>query len=200
MSVHVVVRVMKTFVGVDGVIFIIGEGDMHPIEEEWKRIKEFRNYEVSNLGRVANSKTDIIVQPSLTLQGALKVGLYDGTHQYTRSLKVLVAEAFVKGRTETFDTPVLLDGDQLNCVAHNLVWRPRWLAWHFARQFRRVPEFYHLGPIVEIDEWGIVCGVYNSVVEIGTTLGVLFDDVWDSIHTKRPVFPTNKRFAFADKV
>lgn len=170
------------------------------LEEIWKVIADFPNYEVSNHGRIANVETDVLIQPSTTLQGGLKVGIYKNDKQYTRSVKRLVAEAFVEGFTEIFDTPVVLDGDQLNCAAYNLVWRPRWFAWQYAHQFKHVLDHYRLGPIVELDETGIVLGAYDNIMEVGTRNGLLFSNVWTAIHAKAPVFPTKQRFAFADKV
>jgi NUMOD4 motif len=168
--------------------------------EEWRTVINFPLYEVSNLGRVVNKETDVLIQPSLTLQGALKVGLYIGPKQYTRSVKRLVAEAFVPGRTVLFDTPVLRDGNQHNCNANNIVWRPRWFALTYARQFTNIPDHYRLGPIVELDHEGVVLGAYIDVVEIGVTHGLLFKGVWSGLHTRLPVFPTQQLFAFANKV
>lgn len=192
----------KTGVVVDSVKFIIGGGNVVQVHEEWREVDGFPLYEVSNLGRIANVTDDVLLRPSYTKQGALKVGLYsmDDHKQYTRSVKVLVAEAFVEGCTLVFNTPVLLDGDQDNCVAHNLVWRPRWFAWHYARQFRNIFEFYRLGPIVELDIDGIILGAYHDTVEVGVTNGLLFEHIWQGIHNRTGVFPTRQRFAFADKV
>jgi hypothetical protein len=168
--------------------------------ERWVRIKEFPIYEVSNLGRVANTINDFFVRPSLTLQGALKVGLVRNGKQYTRSLKVIVADSFVNGRTETFNTPVLMDGNQLNCVAHNLVWRPRWYAWSYSYQFHNIPPHFRKGPIVEISDDGIVLCAYLDIVEVGITNGLLFKDVWQGVISRQPVYPTSQLFLFADKV
>lgn len=168
--------------------------------EKWKTIEEFPLYEVSNFGRVANKNTDVIIQPSTTMQGGVKVGLYLDKKQYTRSLKVLVAEAFVDRPHEMFDTPMLLDGNQLNCSADNIVWRPRWFAWNYRRQFVYIPEIYTIGPVVELDEEGIILTAYTDVVEVGVLNGLLFTDVWRVIHTRQPIFPTRQFFAFANKV
>lgn len=181
------------------------------IQELWKRIPKFRGYEVSTYGRVANVSNDLLLQPSKTLQGGLKVGLYQDGVQHTRSLKVLVAEAFVEHDIDPvstdvpFDTPILLDGDQENCHATNILWRPRWFAWQYSRQFSN-PSFmtdnplYHKGPVIELDALGHVCGIHDSAWKIATTQGLLLHDVWTSINTRSVVFPTRQSFAFADKV
>lgn len=170
------------------------------MSEEWRQLTEFPLYEVSNLGRFVNRDNDLIIQTSRTLQGDLKVGLYIDDIQYTRMVKKLVAETFVQGRTLVFDTPILRDGNQLNCSAANIEWRPRWFAISYARQFKKIPDHYRLGPIVELDEEGIVIGAYSDTVEVGITNGLLFRHIWEALHTRQMVFPTWQRFAFSDKV
>lgn len=170
------------------------------ILETWKRITNFRGYDVSNFGQIANRKTDTLLRPSVTQQGALKVGLWKDGKQHTRSVKVLVAKAFVDQPRPMFDCPIHLDGNQLNVRADNLVWRPRWFANKFARQFEKELYVYTKGPIVELDEEGVVCGAYLHTKEAAMMNGLLFEDVWDSIHTRRTVFPTGQIFALADKV
>ena len=109
--------------------------------EEWKTIEEFPNYDISNYGNIANNFNEVLLEVSKTKQGALKVGLVKDGKQYTRSVKVLVAEAFVIGQTDIFDTPILLDGNQSNCSAWNIEWRPRWHAWNYSYQFNDIKEF-----------------------------------------------------------
>ena len=170
------------------------------MSEEWRQLFEFPLYEVSNLGRFVNRDSDMIVQTSLTLQGDQKIGLYIGDVQHTRMVKRLVAETFVQGRTHIFDTPLLRDGNRMNCSAANLLWRPRWFTVQYSRQFREKKPFYDQGPLVELDDEGIVLGAYSNTIDAGIINGLLWKDVWKSLHTREPVFPTGQRFAFADKV
>jgi hypothetical protein len=168
--------------------------------EVWRQIKDFSDYDVSNLGNIANNKTDVILEKSLTKQGGVKVGLVKNGKQYTRSVKVLVANTFVEGKTNIFNTPILLNGDQLDCSADNIMWRPRWHAWHYSYQFNNVKDFYRIGPVLELDDNGIIFCAYKDVVEAGIVNGVLFSDIWKSIHMKRKVFPTGQNFTLHDKV
>jgi hypothetical protein len=168
--------------------------------EDWKTIEEFPNYDISNYGNIANNFNEVLLEVSKTKQGALKVGLVKDGKQYTRSVKVLVAEAFVKGQTDIFDTPILLDGNQSNCSAWNIEWRPRWHAWNYAYQFNDIKEFYYMGPVLELDSDGIILRAYKHIVDAAVDNGVLFSDVWKSIHTKRETFPTGQIFTLADKV
>ena len=64
------------------------------------------------------------------------VGLFRDQEQYKRSVALLVAKAFLKQPSEFFDTPINLNGDRLDNQVINLMWRPRWFAIKYNRQFR----------------------------------------------------------------
>ena len=173
---------------------------MNNEKEVWKIIKDFPNYDVSNFGNIANKHSDNILEQSTTKQGALKIGLVKNGKQLTRSVKVIVAETFVQGKNEIFNTPILLDGNQLNCYASNILWRPRWYAWNYSFQFNDVPDFYFDGPVLELNCDGIILLAYNNVYEAAVKNGLLFHEVWKSIHTKKEVFPTKQFFTLPNKV
>src|SRR5689334_13655848 len=118
-------------------------------EEQFKQIPGFDRYEVSSLGRVINIRTgrDMVLSP--TMDGILTVGLMLNGKQYRRSVKVLVARAFVEGETEIMNTPIQLDGDHKNLRADNLAWRPRWLALAYTKQFEDPPTWFFAAPVVE---------------------------------------------------
>lgn len=157
---------------------------------EWMPISEFPDYLVSNLGDVVNGKTGRWIQLSATQRGTTKVGLVHHGKQYTRSVSVLVAEAFVPGRDEIYDTPIHLDGDKTNCRADNIAWRPRWFALAYAQQFNNISDNDRLGPLRDIT----TDQRYYDIVEAGTLHGLLFKDVRRAIVMKESVFPTIQRF------
>jgi len=170
------------------------------IPEEWRVLDEFPKYEISNLGRIARSRDDLIVTPSKTQHGDLKVRLYISLEETrTRLLKVLVAETFVPKLDDIFDTPILIDGNPENVMATNIAWRPRWYAWKYTRQFAEPqPEEYKRGPVVELDEDGqTIINIYDDIIEVGITHGLLFERIWKSIHQQEQVFPTGQQFAWA---
>lgn len=156
------------------------------MEEQWAQIKEFPNYSISSEGRVRNDDRGRIVKVSRTQQGASKVGLVHSKKQHTRAVNVLVAEAFVSGYSDIFNTPMHLDGDASNNRAENLVWRPRWFAWKYTRQFETVNEYNGLGPIKERSS-GIV---YIDIVSAGVLNGILFEEIAMSLSTKEATWPT----------
>lgn len=153
------------------------------MSEEWEVIDEFPDYAVSSFGRVVNIKTDMPRKTSINQQGIVKISLYIGRELITRSVAVLVAEAFVKGQTNLANTPIHLDGDRENCRADNLMWRPRWFAVQYHRQFHS-EEFHNSDVAIRDVETGVE---YESVKEACTALGLYYNDVYRSYVHGRPV-------------
>lgn len=146
------------------------------MRERWDTLDEFPDYAVSDLGDVVNIKTGMPRKTSINQQGIVKISLYQGRELITRSVAVMVAEAFCDGRTEFFNTPIHLDGDRENCRADNLMWRPRWFAVQYHRQFQS-PEF-HASDVCIMD---IDTGKeYDSVKEACMDLGLYYNDVYRS--------------------
>lgn len=163
------------------------------MDEIWATLDEFPNYQVSNSGQVRNEETGRQLNQSFNPQGALKVGLFDGSSQYTRSVKFLVAVAFVGGRTPIFDTAVNLDGDQSNNDEDNLVWRPRWFAMRYTRQFHKVGEWFLYRRVIDLETQE----VYDDVVDAAIANGLLLVDILQSIHNEQAkCFPTWQKFDF----
>lgn len=162
------------------------------MEEKWNIIEEFPSYKVSNYGDILNTSTGKLMKQSVNTSGVLKVGLVMGGKQYARSVKILVADAFVFGRSDIFDTPIHLDGNPHNNRADNLAWRPRWFAWKYTRQFAETYN-HHRGPVrdVSTDIW------YNTVIEAATANGILVKDIIRSVGALGfEIFPTGQKFSF----
>lgn len=166
------------------------------MDEIWVALDEFPSYAVTNYGTITNIATRRDVRQSQTKQGAVKVGLMRGGVQYTRSVKVLVAETFVDGRSDIFDTPINLDGDPRNNNADNLAWRPRWFAWKYSRQFSHISKADRQGPVRDLR----TREVYDSVYDASITNGLLMTDVWRSIHHEEATFPTKQQFGLIKQV
>lgn len=158
--------------------------------ERWEIIDEFPYYKVSDYGRVANIETGRIIKQSRTAGGIVKVGLVNSGRQYTRSVCNLVAEKFVDGSTEMFDTPIHLDFDKTNNYYKNLLWRPRWFAWKYTRQANEGSEHFERGPLIDVD----TNIVYNNFYHAATTFGILAEDIWRCVIFKKRIFPTNQLF------
>jgi hypothetical protein len=138
------------------------------------------------------------MRTSKNTQGVIKVGLMgmDGK-QHTRSVKVLVAEAFVGGRDEICNTPIHLDLDENNCCADNLVWRPRWFAWKYTTQ--PMYRYYTINPVCEVLDSEPYGQVYRNMQEASMANGLLMKDILISCHEGKACFPTAQHFMYVKK-
>lgn len=162
------------------------------MRERWLEIRNFPNYAISNFGRVKNIKFDRPVAVTFNAAGIPIVSLLGSGRRSTRSVKVLVAEAFLPKDNPRFNTPINLDCDPTNNRIDNLVWRPRWFAWKYHNQMRYIDSFMHTGKVRNI-KTGIV---YSSVTEACLVNGALFVDMINSIYQRNPVFPLYQYFEF----
>lgn len=160
------------------------------MEMEWVTIPEFPNYLVSSNGDVVNANSGRWLAQSLTQEGVPKVGLVGGSKQATRSIGVLVAEAFVPGRDDVSDTVVHLDGNRENNRAYNLAWRPRWFAHAYYTQLADISESSRIGPLRDSRSGQR----YMDVLECAITHGLLMADIRKSLVMGEVVFPTLQRF------
>jgi hypothetical protein len=160
--------------------------------EELRIIREFPNYEVSSWGKVykKGSSQDLVQSP--TLRGDLTVGLMKDGIQFRRSVKGLVARAFVDGENELFNTPILLDGDKENVRADNIEWRPRWFALEYARQFTDIRGWFREGPVLDI----INNIQYESIFHAAIANGSLCKDIRAAIPSGTHVFPHGEKYIY----
>ena len=96
--------------------------DQLSINEEWRSIDGYINYQVSNIGRVRNSKTGRILTPQINRGGYYQVGLYcDSKNKLLRSVHRLVANEFLE-KPDNLDYYVVdhIDRDKNNNKVYNL--------------------------------------------------------------------------------
>jgi len=166
--------------------------------EEWRIVREFPNYQISNKGRVFNSKRNQHMRTSVTPFGHVKITLtdYDGS-RHTRSVAQLVADMFVPHPNYMCDHLMVLDGDLLHVEASNLAWRPRWFAWKYTRQLKvPQPRQYHNLAVRNVttgDE-------YESIIHAGMTEGLLFENIWRSTYTRQETYPHGSVFEIIERV
>ena len=89
------------------------------MQEEWKLIQEYQNYEVSNHGRVRNTEKDKVISNSRNKHGYYTVHLAKDGIRKTHNLHSLVARYFVPNpfRLMMVDH---IDRDRLNNMYSNL--------------------------------------------------------------------------------
>lgn len=168
------------------------------VETRWRTIPEFPRYEVSDRGEIYNTYYRQMMRTSLSTHGHVKINLTDDRGQrHTRSVALLVANAFVRPPNHLCDYLILLDGNLERVEAVNLAWRPRWFAWRYTHQLKvRQPVHYRNLMVRDM----VHNFTYNSIVEAGIEEGLLFDDIWRSTYTDEEVFPTGAVFEVTERV
>jgi len=155
-------------------------------------IPDFPRYEVTNHGRVFNRRTGREMTMSPTAAGDLTVGLVRGGYQCRRSVKVLVAEAFVRGRSDVFNTPIQIDGVKENLNAYNICWRPRWFAWEYTHQFKDIHNWYNYGPILDT-----VNNIeYDCIFVAAVKTASLCKHIYAAISSGTHVFPGGEKYVY----
>lgn len=127
--------------------------------QTWKPIDEFPKYLVSSEGVIKNHERGTIVRTRQNAQGIAMVNLMRGNSRLTRSVALLVAQAYLRPPlNEAYNSVIHLNGDRGDCAATNLMWRPRWFAIKYHRMFDK-PAF---NVSVTIDQTGEVFGTLRE--------------------------------------
>lgn len=158
--------------------------------KEWKTIREFPNYSVSDLGDIKNKKSGRVLRQSVNQYDVPCVGLFKEGEQYHRSVPLLVATAFIPQLDGVFDTPINLNGDRMDNRVGNLVWRPRWFAVKYNQQFKAagIPEMDV--PLLNLD----TREKFRNSRECVIYYGLLEQDLVLSIINRTFVWPTYHQF------
>ena len=160
------------------------------MNEHWKTIEWFPEYSVSNFGNVRSNKSERILSVSPNQFGVIQVGLMRDSVQYHRSVPLLVAKAFLPIHPGPFDTPINLNGDRQNNHVDNLVWRPRWFAVKYNRQFR-YPYSNHINSPIVDKKTG---DVSENSFECAMHYGLLEEEIVIAILNRTYVWPTYQEF------
>lgn len=170
-------------------------------EEQWREIRDFPGYSVSNHGRIYTERygEGRFIQPSPNNFGHIRVGLvseWDGK-RYTRSVAVLVAQAFVEAPNLWSDHVIILDGVLSNVRSDNLAWRTESAAYQYARQLKQAQPVYFQNLAVTNLDRNIE---YDCIVQAGMCEGLLFKDIWRSTYSGSRVPPYGHVFEVTERV
>lgn len=112
--------------------------------EEWRVLTHlgYPNYEVSNQGRIRNTKSGRLVKAHPNGHGIYHVGLYSHGTRTNYSVGKLVGLMFLPiPENENFDTITHRDGRNHNNYYWNLEWRPRWFAVKYNQEYHAMESF-----------------------------------------------------------
>lgn len=161
--------------------------------EVWVEVHEFPGYSVSDRGRVRNDETGRLLSLSPNQYGVLRVGMMNtDRHQENRSVALLVAKHHLElpPDNSAFDTPINLDGDRYNNRADNLMWRPRWFALKYHKQFEEGARTGYKVPIQVLSTGDI----FPDSMAAAMRFGILAEDTVKSAIHNQFVFPTFQKF------
>lgn len=159
--------------------------------EQWAPIKGFPDYLVSNFGEIVNQERDYSVRQFLTRTGYCYASIMDASGtQRSCSVSLAVARAFLdKPPVDTFDTPINLNGYRGDNIVSNLMWRPRWFAREYHRQFRS-GSLGFLRPVYEVSTGE----VFETSLDAAVKYGLLNKDIVLAYTQGKTVWPTTLRF------
>ena len=141
------------------------------MEEKWKSIEGYPNYQVSSLGRVKSlnyrrTKKEKILKLIKNRNGYLQVNLYKGKKMKTMYIHILVASAFVQNNS-IFNTEINhIDECKTNNCASNLEWCDHIYNINFGSHNERMAKSKSK-PVICIETGKI----YPSTIEIERQLG-----------------------------
>ena len=166
------------------------------MDEVWKTIDDFPNYEVSNYGNVRNIKNGRLMQQKIGRDGHyLSVYLCDAERENTKTVHRLVAKAFIPN-PENKTQVNHVDGNKLNNRVDNLEWcTPKENNIHAIRTGLNRPGEYQKKQI-KIVETG---EIFNGVVECANAVGGDFRNVYRSLNSDRHYAVNGLHFEYVDK-
>lgn len=140
------------------------------MEEIWKTIEEFPNYEVSSLGNVRNKKTGRILKSSLA-KGYPQVILCQNGDKYSRRVHRLVATAFLPNPN---NYPDINHKDE--CKTHNNVDNLEWCDETYNIQYSgyklRTPHSRRGDLVKQYDHKGNLLNEYKSTRDAWRETGI----------------------------
>lgn len=160
---------------------------------QYEVVPEFQDYVVSSLGDIFHERTERKLTPHLNGYGVAYVTFFENGRRYKRSLALVVAEVFLQRPMPSFNTPINLNGDRLNCSVRNLAWRPRWFATKFVRERRDGPVRRIEAPLRDLETER----VYRDSFAVSTAHGLLEFEVVQAVENRTYVWPTYQLFDLA---
>lgn len=160
----------------------------------WRPVNGFPKYSVSRLGEVRRDSSGRMMIYKVNQHNVVYVGLSRNKRQYHRGVALLVANAFISSSYPSMDTPINLNGDRYDNRVENLVWRPRWFAIQYNRQFRDSYDNPIYIPITDIETGEEYFNSFDCAIKNG----LLERDVVLSIINRTYAWPTYQQFGIIE--
>lgn len=146
--------------------------------EIWKDIKDYPNYQVSNLGNVKNIKTNKILKPFATGNEYLKVALSNKSNKKQFLIHRLVATAFIPNPNNLPEVNHIKEFEKTNNKVENLEWCDHSYNQNYgtrnervAEKLRRTMKIVRCKKINQYDLKGNYIKTWNSVAEAQKEIG-----------------------------
>ena len=140
------------------------------LSEKWKDIKDYENYEVSNLGRVKNKKTGRILKPEKTRDGYMRVSLCKDGIQRHALLHRLVSLTFLPN-SQNLPQVNHKDEDKTNNCLDNLEWCDHKYNNNYGTKNERQAEKMSK-PVLQFDLLGNFIKEWPSMMKVYEELGI----------------------------
>ena len=164
--------------------------------ERWEEVPEFPDYMVSDQGHIYSIPRREERRLTMNQWGIVMVQFTRDRKQFTRSVALQVARAFVPNEEPRFDTPIHLDGNKENCSAENLAWRPRAFAIQYHRQFGS-DDFHVPGsPVMDVETGE----EFADTRALAIRYGLIRSHIFVAIANGLKVFPTGQEFVIINNV
>lgn len=153
------------------------------LEEVWKIVNDYPNYEVSNFGNVRNSTTGNLLHQQKRKKGYVKVELWKNGEQHTRDVHRLVAIAFL-GLHEGLEVNHI-NGQKDDNRLENLEWCTRKENMHHAMKtglFTPKPPEVKRTPIRIVETGEIFDSISDCARTIGSSVINISYALRDEIH------------------
>lgn len=142
-------------------------------KEIWKKINNYNNYEISNLGNVRRyNKSNYYdkrtpkytyLKPQKLKRGYLQVRIYNDNGFVAKSIHRLVAETFIPN-VDNLPQINHKDEDPSNNNVSNLEWCDNWYNSHYGRHIENVKE-KHYKKVIQYSENNKIIKKWNSILE-----------------------------------
>ena len=143
------------------------------MKEEWKEIKGFDNYLISNYGNVKNKKTNKIFKKTLNHYGYIVYCLRKNSKGYVKKGHRLVAEAFIPN-PDNLPQVNHKDENPTNNYVENLEWCTAKYNCQYGTRGKRISEKLSISlrkPIKQIENNKVV-KIWNSAKEVEEQLNI----------------------------